>query len=232
MVPGLPPRAPGRTPCAAAGRERDAERTSECGLAFCCTSTDWGYPALSAHKRMPPYLLQRAPDPVNPRPPASVGSSRAARAQDHPDVRAVIPRRSALPVDRGVLIVAHATHKQKALFFFLVQARPRTRDPLRGLCCRAAAWRSCSGRVGAHVLAMKAQHLMRACRAAAARGVRRAAPARSARRRGWSLRGDQGRVPYPTSCGAGPRAERVRRPVQGVAGVCRRGRVGGQGEVL
>ena len=43
--------------------------------------------------------------------------------QDHPDVRAVIPRRSALPVDRGVLIVAHATHKQKALFFFLVQAR-------------------------------------------------------------------------------------------------------------
>jgi hypothetical protein len=78
---------------------------------------------------MPPYLLQRAPDPVNPRPPASVGSSRAARAQDHPDVRAVIPRRSALPVDRGVLIVAHATHKQKALFFFLVQARPRTRTP-------------------------------------------------------------------------------------------------------
>ena len=39
-------------------------------------------------------------------------------------MRAVIPRRTALPVDRGVLIVAHATHKQKALFFFLVQARP------------------------------------------------------------------------------------------------------------
>ena len=38
-------------------------------------------------------------------------------------MRAVIPRRTALPVDRGVLIVAHATHKQKALFFFLVQAR-------------------------------------------------------------------------------------------------------------
>lgn len=49
--------------------------------------------------------------------------SAVLHGQDHPDVRAVIPRRSALPVDRGVLIVAHATHKQKALFFFLVQAR-------------------------------------------------------------------------------------------------------------
>lgn len=41
--------------------------------------------------------------------------------QDHPDVRAVIPRRTTLPVDRGVLIVAHATHRQKAMFFVLVQ---------------------------------------------------------------------------------------------------------------
>lgn len=61
----------------------------------------------------------------------------ALRGQDHPDVRAVIPRRSALPVDRGVLIVAHATHKQKALFFFLVQARAPA-GPL--LAANSARW--------------------------------------------------------------------------------------------
>eukprot|EP00873_Tetraselmis_striata_P011542 jgi/Tetstr1/431806/TSEL_021301.t1 len=38
------------------------------------------------------------------------------------EVRAVIPRRSDLPADRGVLIVAAATHKQKNMFFFLVQS--------------------------------------------------------------------------------------------------------------
>ena len=41
--------------------------------------------------------------------------------EDHRDVRAVIPRRHDLPHDRGVLVVAAATHKQKAMFFFLVQ---------------------------------------------------------------------------------------------------------------
>ena len=41
--------------------------------------------------------------------------------QDHADVRTVIPRRTALLPERGVLIVAHATHRQKALFFVLVQ---------------------------------------------------------------------------------------------------------------
>lgn len=41
--------------------------------------------------------------------------------QGHPDVRAVIPRRADLPAERGVLIVSTATHKQKAMFFFLLQ---------------------------------------------------------------------------------------------------------------
>ena len=43
------------------------------------------------------------------------------KKEGHPDVRAVIPRRSDLPGDRGVLIVSHATHKLKAGFFFLLQ---------------------------------------------------------------------------------------------------------------
>ncbi|KAJ6322844.1 hypothetical protein OIU77_012646 [Salix suchowensis] len=41
--------------------------------------------------------------------------------QGHPDVRAVIPRRADLPAERGVLIVSAATHKQKSMFFFLLQ---------------------------------------------------------------------------------------------------------------
>ncbi|KAK1571910.1 hypothetical protein Q3G72_024778 [Acer saccharum] len=41
--------------------------------------------------------------------------------QGHPDVRAVIPRRADLPAERGVLIVSAATHRQKSLFFFLLQ---------------------------------------------------------------------------------------------------------------
>lgn len=41
--------------------------------------------------------------------------------QGHPDVRAVIPRRADLPAERGVLIVSTATHKQKTMFFFLLQ---------------------------------------------------------------------------------------------------------------
>ncbi len=36
-------------------------------------------------------------------------------------VRAVIPRRSSLPGDRGVLIVCNATHKTRKGFFFLLQ---------------------------------------------------------------------------------------------------------------
>ncbi|CAI5998115.1 unnamed protein product, partial [Closterium sp. NIES-64] len=42
--------------------------------------------------------------------------------QGHPDVRAVIPRRADLPAERGVLIVAAATHKQKSMYFFLLQS--------------------------------------------------------------------------------------------------------------
>ncbi|GMH39601.1 hypothetical protein BSKO_07499 [Bryopsis sp. KO-2023] len=38
------------------------------------------------------------------------------------EVRAVIPRRSDLPADRGVLIVTYAMHKRKNMFFFLVQS--------------------------------------------------------------------------------------------------------------
>ncbi|KAL5994456.1 hypothetical protein ACLOJK_024506 [Asimina triloba] len=41
--------------------------------------------------------------------------------QGHPDVRAVIPRRADLPNERGVLIISAATHKQKTMFFFLLQ---------------------------------------------------------------------------------------------------------------
>eukprot|EP00897_Mesotaenium_endlicherianum_P002524 jgi/Mesen1/229/ME1141729C07661 len=41
--------------------------------------------------------------------------------QGHPDVRAVIPRRADLPAERGVLVVSAATHRQKAMFFFLLQ---------------------------------------------------------------------------------------------------------------
>ncbi|KAF3786388.1 Splicing factor 3B subunit 3 [Nymphaea thermarum] len=41
--------------------------------------------------------------------------------QGHPDVRAVIPRRADLPAERGVLVVSVATHRQKTIFFFLLQ---------------------------------------------------------------------------------------------------------------
>ena len=42
--------------------------------------------------------------------------------QGHPDVRAVIPRRSSLSGDRGVLIVSSASHRTKQQFFFLAQS--------------------------------------------------------------------------------------------------------------
>ncbi|KAG4908664.1 hypothetical protein AAZX31_20G225900 [Glycine max] len=41
--------------------------------------------------------------------------------QAHPEVRAVIPRRTDLPAERGVLIVSAAMHKLKNMFFFLLQ---------------------------------------------------------------------------------------------------------------
>ena len=42
--------------------------------------------------------------------------------RDHADVRAVIPRRKDLPPERGCLITAASLHRQKGLFFFLVQS--------------------------------------------------------------------------------------------------------------
>ncbi|KAH7296253.1 hypothetical protein KP509_26G015800 [Ceratopteris richardii] len=41
--------------------------------------------------------------------------------QQHPEVRAVIPRRGDLPAERGVLIVSAGTLRQKSMFFFLLQ---------------------------------------------------------------------------------------------------------------
>ena len=41
--------------------------------------------------------------------------------EGHADVRAVIPKRSSLSEERGVLIVSYAMHKQKSLFYFFVQ---------------------------------------------------------------------------------------------------------------
>jgi splicing factor 3B subunit 3 len=44
------------------------------------------------------------------------------RNQGHDEVRAPIPRREDMTGDRGLLIVASATHRQKNFFFFLVQS--------------------------------------------------------------------------------------------------------------
>jgi splicing factor 3B subunit 3 len=41
--------------------------------------------------------------------------------QGHEELRAVLPRREDLSGDRGVLIVAYASHKKKAYSFFLLQ---------------------------------------------------------------------------------------------------------------
>ena len=43
------------------------------------------------------------------------------RDVDHPEVRAVIPRRSKLSPDRGVLITASTTFKQKGVIYIFVQ---------------------------------------------------------------------------------------------------------------
>ena len=44
------------------------------------------------------------------------------RHEGHAEVRAALPRRPDLPAERGVLLVASATHRQKNMFFFLVQS--------------------------------------------------------------------------------------------------------------
>lgn len=52
----------------------------------------------------------------------SVFQGRMVTSPASVQVRAVIPRRSTLPGDRGVLIICHATHRTKRGFFFLLQA--------------------------------------------------------------------------------------------------------------
>ena len=42
--------------------------------------------------------------------------------QGHPEVRTAIPRRRDMPVERGLLITAGTVHKQKGLFFFMLQS--------------------------------------------------------------------------------------------------------------
>tara|TARA_B110000208_G_scaffold3620_1_gene4865 strand:- start:2062 stop:5706 length:3645 start_codon:yes stop_codon:yes gene_type:complete len=44
------------------------------------------------------------------------------RHKDHPELRTPLPRRADLPASRGTLLVAHATHVQRDLFFVLAQS--------------------------------------------------------------------------------------------------------------
>lgn len=44
------------------------------------------------------------------------------KKQGHPDVVCAIPRRLEMAQEKGLLIVAHATHKLKDFFFFLIQS--------------------------------------------------------------------------------------------------------------
>ena len=46
----------------------------------------------------------------------------AYKHQGHDEVRAPLPRRADFPADRGLLITAAATHRQRGLFFFLLQS--------------------------------------------------------------------------------------------------------------
>lgn len=66
-----------------------------------------------------------------------------AAPQGVEEVRAVLPRREDLSGERGVLIVAAASHKKKGYSFFLLQVRrlvPMTGD---GCCMRACVLSSC-----------------------------------------------------------------------------------------
>ena len=45
--------------------------------------------------------------------------------QGHADKRCALPRRRDVPAEHGLLITATAVHRQKDLFFILVQARAR-----------------------------------------------------------------------------------------------------------
>ncbi|CAM9666346.1 unnamed protein product [Ascophyllum nodosum] len=46
----------------------------------------------------------------------------AYKHQDHPEVRAAIPRRKSMPPDRGLLITSGTLHQQPGLFFHLIQS--------------------------------------------------------------------------------------------------------------
>lgn len=41
--------------------------------------------------------------------------------QNHPEIRAALPRRSNMPNERGLLIISGTVHKQKDMFFFMIQ---------------------------------------------------------------------------------------------------------------
>jgi splicing factor 3B subunit 3 len=58
------------------------------------------------------------------------------RLQGHEELRAVLPRREDLSGDRGVLIVAYASHKKKAYSFFLLQVWVR---PIGKMCVQGSA---------------------------------------------------------------------------------------------
>ena len=45
----------------------------------------------------------------------------AYKHEGHDEVRAPLPRRADYPDQRGLLVTAAAIHKQKGLFFFLIQ---------------------------------------------------------------------------------------------------------------
>ncbi|CAM9268447.1 unnamed protein product [Chrysoparadoxa australica] len=46
----------------------------------------------------------------------------AYKHQEHTEVRAPIPRRAGMPVERGVLITSGVMHKQKSMTFFIIQS--------------------------------------------------------------------------------------------------------------
>ncbi|KAF2070066.1 hypothetical protein CYY_008612 [Polysphondylium violaceum] len=46
----------------------------------------------------------------------------AYKNQGHPEKRAQIPRRMGTDPDKGLMIISHSSHKQKGMFFFLVQS--------------------------------------------------------------------------------------------------------------
>lgn len=46
----------------------------------------------------------------------------AYKHQDHPEVRAPLPRRETMPPSRGLLVTSGTLHQQPGLFFHLIQS--------------------------------------------------------------------------------------------------------------